>query len=159
MAIQKEILQRPVTATVKKIGEDGAVVDAELTGGVGALALGKVGDVMTRAYGPVARAAVVEEETAFGTFVEGKGILVNPGDCAGLSTDLPNYPFDTKTLKKGQVGTFLVSGACVVLCSEVEAIAAAMKVQDVYGYTDKEGDVCEIEVNGFDNDNVESSSK
>ena len=148
--VQKEILTRQVEAKISGT--------QTVKAGVGTLALGKAGDVVTRAYGPVVRAAMIEaDEAAFGTYVEGKGILVNPGDCAAIG-----YKFETvKTLKKGQVGSFLVSGACIVKCSEVSAIAAAMKVQDLIGWSADAGenDVCEIEVNGFEDDEIPSSAK
>lgn len=147
--VQKEILTRQMQATV---GSD------TVKAGVGTLALGKAGDIITRAYGPVVRAAIIDTDTAeFGKFVDGKGILVNTGDCAAIGTQ-----FETvKTLKKGQTGSFLVSGACIVKCNEVSKIAEKMKVQYLDGWSATAGanEVCEIEVNGFDDDDIPSSAK
>jgi len=168
MAVQQKILTTvPAYAgsAKKKPAGGGESQTVSLAGGVGTLALGKAGDVVTRAYGPVARSFMVEAsdltdgELEFGTYVAGKGILVNPNDCAGFSAAIAT-PFDTKSLKKGQVGTFLVSGACIVTKAQVAAIAAGMKVQNLYGYTATMAntDVCEIEVNGFDNDTPASST-
>ena len=146
MAIQNKILTRQETAKVKKVVVSegtASTVEADLASEVGALALGKLGDVIVTAYGPVAKAYQVAEETGFGALVtetsgEGEqattktiGILVNSDDCAGIGNAVT--PFDTKTLKKGQVGTVLISGGAVVLAKDLADIEAAMNVVDVIG--------------------------
>lgn len=142
--VQKKILTRQETATVG---------DKQVTANVGTLALGKAGDIITRSYGPICRTARLAAETAFGAFVEGKGILVNPNDCAGLGVApaADANPFDTKTLKAGQLGTFLTAGACVVAKSQIAAIQAGMDVTYLEALAESAAatDVTVIEVNGF----------
>ena len=143
--VQKKILTRQVTIP-------SGIHDKNFTFEVGALALGKPGDIITRSYGPICRTAPVPTGgKAFGDFVEGLGILVNSNDCAGIGGALAagENPFDTKTLKAGQLGTFLTAGACVVLNSQVPAIEAAMNVTYQEDGGSVQTDVTVIEVNGF----------
>lgn len=153
MGTQKKVLSKVETIAVSD--------SKNLLASRGVLALGKPGDIITRAYGPVVRSAMLAADADFGTYVADKGILVNSGDCAGVG-----YKFDTvKGLKKGQVGSFLVSGACVVEGKAVQAIANAMVVQ----YLDEDyakgeshtadTDVYVIEVNGFDTEVKPSSAQ
>lgn len=161
MAIQKEVLWVKADGSHPKY-MDGTTekTDKPLEGSKGVLAIGKAGDVISRAYGPVVRAEILTADANFGAYVEGKGILVNSGDCAAISLQ-----FETvKGLKKGQTGSFLVSGACVVPGTAVQTIADAMVVQylDKDWFTDdattRSKSVYEIEVNGFDVDKKPSAS-
>lgn len=159
--VQKKILTRQEQATAKKISVAGEESTVNIVGGVGTLALGKPGDIITRSYGPICRTARLAAETAFGAFVEGKGILVNPNDCAGLGVAPAEgaNPFDTKKLQAGQLGTFLTAGACVVLNSQVAAIEAAMNVTYKEDGGSVNTDVTVIEVNGFASAEAESDDQ
>ena len=159
MAVQKKIL----TEAVPVYGKDPEVIyngddsgesgegTLPLNGKVGALALGKPGDIWSRAYGPLVYAIVSNKDVKFGTLVEPYGVLVNGNDVANESARFEA----TDTLKAGQTGAFLVSGAAVVECAAVAAIKEKMNARVVYGWDGKseyaEGDVCAIEVNGFKN--------
>ena len=168
MAVQNKVLTRTLDGSTitKWIDATGTEQTGSKTlqAQVGDLALGKPGDIYSRAYGPVAYTfGDLTNDTEFGTFVADKGILVNGNDVANESAK-----FEPSTvLRKGQVGAFMVSGAAVVLCKNVEAIKAAMNARviqtdyltgnpdyDESGATDytseeHKNDVCVIEVNGF----------
>ncbi len=152
--VQTKILTRELDGSnvdvVTRDGSEASEATMALQGGVGTLALGKPGDVIETAYGPVARPYRVAADTAFGTFIANEGILVNANDCPGIAGSGDPNPFDTKTLKAGQLGAVLVSGGVVVLGSQVAAIKAAMNVN----FTDAPEspvatEVYVIEVNGF----------
>ena len=155
MGFQKKILTEAVPYTGDEVevtynGSDSESGEgkAALSGEVGVLALGKVGDIWSRAYGPLVYAVVNNKDgLKFGEVLDGYGLLVNGNDMAN-----ENARFEAADgIKEGQTGSFLTSGAAVVLCSQVEAIKAKMNARVVYGKTEgaAEGDVCAIEVNGF----------
>jgi len=162
MAVQKKILTRTLGGVAPKIdpaasGSGETIVEVELQGGVGTLALGKPGDIWSRAYGPLVYAVVTETDVEFGSFVEKLGILVNGNDVANESARFA----PTTVLKAGQTGAFMVSGAAVVLCRNVPGILAGMNARVLGGYdetkaadyandkSDLYNDVCVVEVNGF----------
>lgn len=142
MGVQKKILTRYFDGSSQKVAGGEAKT---LKGGIGELALGKPGDIWSRAYGPLVYAKVVDKDIEYGTFVEGLGILVNPNDVANMA----NFSAST-TLKAGQTGAFMVSGAAVVPCKAVEDIVAGMNARLVGGYeAGSDTAVCVIEVNGL----------
>lgn len=156
MAVQKEILTETLTGLAAQpvVSNAGVASTATLAGKVGALALGKPGDVWSRAYGPLAYALNnSDQDLTFGTFVAGKGILVNPNDVANLAPGLE----PSSTLKAGQTGAFMTAGAAVVFCSAVADILANMNARVILGFeADKDytsdaykNDVCVVEVNGL----------
>ena len=157
MAVQKKILtealagidEQPVIYNTPDASGSGEEQKLALNGEVGVLALGKVGDIISRAYGPLVYAIVSDADVKFGTVVDGYGLLVNGNDVANESARFEA----TDTLKAGQTGAFMVSGAAVVLCEQVEAIKAKMNARVIYGWDGKsayaDGDVCAVEVNGF----------
>ena len=163
MAVQKKILTeklgnigpQPVIYNTEDSGSEEATLD--LNAEVGALALGKVGDIFSRAYGPLVYAVVSGEDVKFGTVVDGLGLLVNGNDVANESARFEA----TDTLKAGQTGAFMVSGAAVVLCAEVANIKEKMNARVIYGWDGEseyaDGDVCAVEVNGFKADGGEES--
>lgn len=141
MGVQKTILTRTQTATLG---------DKSLEASLGTLALGKPGDIWSRAYGPLVYATVEGTDQTFGAFVADKGVLVNPNDVANMAN------FDkSNTLKAGQTGAYLVSGAAVVFCKQVAAILAGMNARVIAGgyasgtdYANSD-EICVVEVNGF----------
>ena len=163
MAVQKKILTeklgnigpQPVIYNTGDSGSEEATLD--LNAEVGALALGKVGDIFSRAYGPLVYAVVSGEDVKFGTVVDKLGLLCNGNDVANESARFEA----TDTLKAGQTGAFMVSGAVVVLCEQVAAIKEKMNARVIYGWDGEseyaDGDVCAVEVNGFKADGGEES--
>ena len=125
MGVQTEILTRQMSgkpaSAVKYNGEPyGSDSDSgtlTLQGGVGALAIGKPGQVVARAFGPNVYALSFEEDKKFGTAVElpdrTYGVLVNSDDVA-FTADKPNSFGYSDTLQAGQVGEVMTYGICVV---------------------------------------------
>ena len=150
MAVQKKILTEALVNIAEQpvILNDGSEATKKVSGEVGALALGKPGDVWSRAYGPLVYAVPpLTEAVEFGTVVDGYGLLVNGNDVANES---PRFEPAT-ALQPGQTGAFMVAGAAVVLCKNVEDILAKMNARVIMGYTEdyEANDVCVVEVNGF----------
>lgn len=145
MGVQKTILTRSLTATLK-VGQTDKTLEAD----VGTLALGKPGDIWSRAYGPLVYATVEGANQTFGAFVATKGVLVNPNDVANMA----NFE-SSNTLKAGQTGAYLVSGAAVVFCKQVSDILTGMNARVIAGGYDSATDytnsdeICVVEVNGF----------
>lgn len=162
MAVQKVILTETLTGLEDQpviYNETGSSESKEaklaLSGSMGALALGKPGDIWSRAYGPLVYAMPgLAEAVEFGTVVDGYGLLVNGNDVANES---PRFEATTK-LAPGQTGAFMVSGAAVVLCKNVADILDKMNARVIMGYTEEfaENDVCVVEVNGFKADGGQS---
>lgn len=145
MAVQEKILSAtPEYAGTAKKGEQ----DVALQGKVGILAIGKPGDITSRAFGPVVTAGIVATEGGekFGSYVANKGIVVNSNDVANMS----NYDENFKAAK-GQTVGYLTYGTCIVYGSDVAAISAAMNARVIYGAKESYGakDLVDIEVTGF----------
>ena len=156
MAVQKTILTEALTGLEAQpvVSNAGAASTKTLAGTAGTLALGKPGDIWSRAYGPLVYALNDSAvDLTFGTFVAKKGILVNGNDVANRAADLQ----PTTTLKAGQTGAFMTAGAAVVLCSAVADILAGMNARVILGYDANKDytlpanadEVCVVEVNGL----------
>lgn len=148
MGIQKEILTRKITTDVKvAVGEQ----TLTLAGDVGTLALGKLGDVIATAYGPVTKAVTLTADAEFGDFVEGAGIVTNSDDIAGVGT--VGSMFDTKKAHKGQTVSMLVSGGVIIKGANLETLKTKMNVIgtiDLYdGTVDPNNAVIGVIVNGL----------
>lgn len=127
MAVQEKILSAvpEYAGTAKKAG-----VDTALEGKVGILAIGKPGDITSRAFGPVARSGIVATEGGekFGTYVANKGVVVNSNDVANMA----NYDENFKAAK-GQTVSYLEYGTCLAWTSALAAIEAGMNARVIYG--------------------------
>lgn len=154
MGVQTEILGRIETTELAS--------GVNHNGTVGILALGKPGDILAKAFGPLVFAEVPASGTyTFGTYVTGKGILVNSNDSAFYGASAAE-PFGyTITLKAGMQAAFMQYGIAVVLCRDLANIVDNMnaKVLDGYDPTKTYGadskDVCSVEVMGLKaNDSV-----
>lgn len=144
MGVQKEILTSQGPEIVLNPAPGAA--DKKFVGGVGTLAIGKPGDIVARAFGPLTYAEVLGDDIEMGTFVEGKGVLVN-------SNDVPNRQnFDENlVVKAGDTAAFMTYGTCVVLGKNVQAILDGMNARVVYGgeVIDDDAHAYEVEVTGF----------
>ena len=145
MAVQEKILTAvPEYAGTAKKGD----ADTALQGAVGILAIGKPGDITSRAFGPVVSSGIVATDGGekFGTYIDGKGVLVNSNDVANMSNYDENF-----MAAKGQTVGYLTYGTCVAFASDLENIKAAMNVRVIYGAKEEyaEGDLVDIEVTGF----------
>lgn len=145
MAVQTKILSEvPAYAGTAKKGDQ----DVALQGKVGILAIGKPGDITSRAFGPVVTAGIVATEGGekFGTYVANKGIVVNSNDVANMKNYDENF-----MAAKGQTVGYLTFGTCVVYGSQVATILGAMNARVIYGAKESYGatDLVDIEVTGF----------
>lgn len=147
MGVQTKILTT-VPAYAGTAPKKGVEEEVALQGAVGTLAIGKPGDITSRAFGPVVTSGIVATEGGekFGTYVEGKGILVNSNDVANMA----NYDQNFKAMP-GQVVGYLTWGTCVAFGSALSDIEAAMNVRVIYGKKDsyEDTDLVDIEVTGF----------
>lgn len=147
MAVQDKILTAvPAYAgTAKKKGSD---TEVALQGAVGILAIGKPGDITSKAFGPIVTPGIVAtaECEKFGTYIAGKGILVNSNDVANMA----NYDENFKAAK-GQTVGYLTYGTCVAFGSDLTNIQAAMNVRVIHGAKETYAatDLVDIEVTGF----------
>ncbi len=98
-------------------------------GAVGTLAIGKPGDVVSRAFGPLTYAEVTGADAVMGAFVAGKGVLVN-------SNDVPNRSnFEsTITVKAGDTAAFMTYGTFVTTGDKLAAINTGMNARIVYPF-------------------------
>lgn len=145
MAVQEKILTAvPAWAGTAKKGD----ADVALQGAVGILAIGKPGDISSRAFGPVVTSDIVATDAGekFGTYVSKKGILVNSNDVANLKNYDENF-----VAAKGQTVGYLTFGTCIVFADDLENIAADMNVRIIYGKKDAyaDGDLVDVEITGF----------
>lgn len=132
MGVQKEILTRTVTPVdPQKVvpNSDQAMAPQPLGGRVGTLAIGKPGDVVSRAFGPLTYAEVTKDEDAveFGAFVADKGVCVN-------SNDVPNRTNFEENLvvKAGDTAAFMTYGTFVTTADKLPAINTGMNARIVY---------------------------
>lgn len=147
MGVQKVILTRVPSA--EKIG------GKDVEGGVGTLALGKPGDIVSKAFGPLVYGEIAGDEAVeFGTFVAGKGLLVNSNDTPFYNTEAGAAPFGTTNkAMPGQTVAFMTYGTAIVKKANIAAVAAGMNARVVTpGYdaeTAADDGVFEVEVTGF----------
>ena len=146
MGVQKEILKRTITRDIKVKKPDGSEVTVSFTTATGAVAGGIPGKIYDTAYGPVVHTGSLAEEADIGTYVEGRGIIVNAPEYAltgGLTPSL--------TLNANTVVSFMTAGHIWVKCGEVDKILAGMNGRVLFGKDDSsaEDDLCVVEVNGL----------
>jgi len=141
MGVQKEILKRTMTQTIK-VGSR----TVSFTTATAALAGGIPGKIYDVAYGPVAHTSNLAADAEIGTYVEGKGVIINAPEYALVGGLTPSL-----TLKANSVASFLTAGHIWVKCGKVAAILAGMNGRVLFGKDDssKADDLCVVEVNGF----------
>lgn len=163
MGVQKVILTRTMDgSSAATLSNANPPVEGTKTlqGGVGTLALGKPGDIVSRAFGPLTYGEIAgETPVEFGTFVAGKGILVNSNDVPFYNTTADANgvvnPFGTTNVAMpGQAVSFMVYGTAIVKNSALAGIMAGMNARVVTPGYDAEaeyadGEVFEVEVTGF----------
>lgn len=143
---QEKILVRELSGgNVKVVPEAGEETTKELKSGVGTLAIGKVGDITSKAFGPIAPTVTLGEEKEIGTLFEDGdfvGVLANGNDIANTAAK-----FNTSLkVAAGQTVSVLQYGTMVIKGASFDAIAAKMNARVIYGA--KTDEVCEIELTG-----------
>lgn len=141
MAVQKKILKREMTCTVLV---DGA--EKTFTLSTAALAGGIPGKIYDVAYGPVIHTGNLAEASDIGTYVEGRGVIVNAPEYALVGGLTPSL-----TLPANAVANFMTAGHIMVKCGAVEDILAGMNARVLFGKDadSEDDDLCVVEVNGF----------
>lgn len=141
MAVQKKILKREMTCSVVV---DGA--EKTFTLSTAALAGGIPGKIYDVAYGPVIHTGNLAEAADIGTYVEGRGVIVNAPEYALVGGLTPSL-----TLPANTVANFMTAGHIMVKCGAVEDILAGMNARVLFGKDadSEDDDLCVVEVNGF----------
>lgn len=150
MGVQKEILKRTTTQTIK-VGDK----EVSFTTATAALAGGIPGKIYDVAYGPVAHTSNLAADADIGTYVDGKGVIINAPEYALVGGLTPSL-----TLKANSVASFMTAGHIWVKCGEVAKILAGMNGRVLFGKNDDSAadDLCVVEVNGFKADDSGSDS-
>lgn len=158
MGVQKEILRRTFTGDVKRYevtkDAEGKPTGTELktvqyTSGSGALVGGTPGQIYDVAYGPVCHTTNLSAAADIGTFVGGKGVIVNAPEYALYGE--PGKPLaPSLTLPANTVVSVMTAGHIWVKRGAIDAIKAGMNTFVIYEPegTD-ENDLCVVEVNGL----------
>lgn len=147
MGVQTKILKRMETFDLA----DGVT----LKSGTGALVGGEPGQIYDVAYGPVCHTTNLETEADIGSYVKGRGIIINAPEYALYGTRRnaageggPLAP--SLTLPANTVVSVMTAGHVWVLRGELEAIQNGMNTFIIY---EPEGtdanDLCVVEVNGL----------
>lgn len=150
MGVQKEILKRTMTQTLK-VGDK----TVSFTTATAALAGGIPGKIYDVAYGPVAHTSNLTADAEIGSYVEGKGVIINAPEYALVGGLTPSL-----VLKANSVASFLTAGHIWVKCGKVAEILAGMNGRVLFGKDDdsKADDLCVVEVNGFKADEAASAT-
>lgn len=145
MAVQREILGRTFSLDVS--GLDGKTFESKTAALVG----GAPGKIYSVAFGPVVQTGALKEAAETGSFVEGRGIIINSPEYARQSK-----AGEVKLLNPaGTTVSFMTAGQVWVKRSEVETILAAMNGRVLKQFEsdsadkDKADDLAIIEVIGF----------
>ena len=158
MGVQKEILRRTFTGEVERYevtkDAEGKPTGTELkkvqyTAGSGALIGGTPGQIYDVAYGPVVHTTNLPEAADIGSFVKGRGVIVNAPEYAlyGKAGE-PLAP--SLTLPANTVVSVMTAGHVWVKRGEIAAIEAGMNTYVIYEPEgDNENDLCVVEVNGL----------
>ncbi len=148
MGVQTEILKRTFTGEAKRYEGD-QLKTVQYTVGSGALIGGTPGQIYDVAYGPVVHTTNLPAEAEIGSFVEGRGVIVNSPEYALFGK--PGAPIaPSLTLPANTVVSVMTAGHVWVKRSALAAIKAGMNSYVIYqpDGTD-ENDLCIVEVNGL----------
>lgn len=162
MGVQKEILRRTFTGDVQRYevtkdaeGKPISVLKTvQYTAGSAALVGGTPGQIYDVAYGPVAHTTNLPEAADIGSFVKGRGIIINAPEYALYGT-LPSGKdggplAPSLTLPANTVVSVMTAGHVWVKRGELDAIKAGMNTYVIYEPEgDDENDLCVVEVNGL----------
>ena len=119
MALQKVILKRGVDLSIK-VGDE----EKNWTSATGAIAGGIPGKIYDVAYGPVVHTGSLEANADIGTYVAGKGVIINAPEYAMIGTaDGALVP--SLTLRKGMVVEYMTAGHVWIKSSEFAKIIGA----------------------------------
>lgn len=157
MGVQTKILKREFTGEVEryKVTKDAQgkpvreIETVQYTVGSGALIGGTPGQIYDVAYGPVCHTTNLPEAADIGTFVKGRGVIVNAPEYALYGeAGRPLQP--SLTLPAGTVVSVMTAGHVWVKRGSIAAIEAGMNTYVIY---EPEGtdldDLCIVEVNGL----------
>lgn len=122
MGVQKKILTRQINLAVPE----------DSVGKAGALALGVPGNIYDASPFRI-HTEELTNDADFGTYVDGKGVLVNPREAA-LVGKAGNPLAPSLTLSPGDAASFMTFGHVVVRCDEVSKISLGMNVVPLFGY-------------------------
>ena len=157
MAVQTKILKRTFTQEVEKYDEEGHVVKVQYKVGSGALVGGTPGQIYDVAYGPVVHTTNLPAAADIGTFVKGRGIIINSPEYANYGVQgAPLAP--SLTCPANSVVSVMTAGHVWVKRGSLVDIKAGMNTFVIYEPegTD-ENDLCVVEVNGLLPDSGDSS--
>lgn len=158
MGVQKEILRRTFTGEVQRYevtkDAEGKPTGTELktvqyTSGSAALIGGTPGQIYDVAYGPVCHTTNLPEAADIGTFVKGRGVIVNAPEYAlyGVAGK-PLQP--SLTLPANTVVSVMTAGHVWVKRGAIADIKAGMNTFVIYEPEgEDENDLCVVEVNGL----------
>lgn len=122
MALQKVILKRGVDLSIK-VGDE----EKNWTSATGAIAGGIPGKIYDVAYGPVVHTGSLEENADIGTFVPGKGVIINAPEYAMIGTaDGALVP--SLTLRKGMVVEYMTAGHVWIKSSQFDKVIGSGKM-------------------------------
>lgn len=156
MAVQKKILTRTFTGTVKYIDTDGSEKTKSYTVNSGALIGGTPGQIYDVAYGPVIHTTVLETASDIGSFVANHGVIVNAPEyalygtarAAGNDDTGPLAP--TLTLPIGTVVSCMTAGHVWIKAKDEAAVLAGMNASVIWKQDGATGDdLIIVEVNGL----------
>lgn len=144
MAVQTKILKRTFTQTIM-VGDK----EVRFTSGTGALIGGVPGQIFDVAYGPVVHTTNLGEAADIGTFVKGKGVIVNAPEYALYGqTGAPLAP--SLTCPANSVVSVMTAGHIWVKRGALADIKAGMVTTVIYEPEgDDANDLCVVEVNGL----------
>lgn len=149
MGVQKEILRRTFTGEVERYDAEGKPEKVQYTVGSAALVGGTPGQIYDVAYGPVCHTTNLPDAADIGSFVKGRGVIVNAPEYALYgAAGKPLEP--SLTLPANTVVSVMTAGHVWVKRGEIAAIKAGMNTYVIYEPegTD-ENDLCIVEVNGL----------
>ena len=158
MGVQKEILRRTFTGEVERYevtkDADGKPTGTELkkvqyTSGSAALIGGTPGQIYDVAYGPVCHTTNLPAAADIGTFVKGRGVIVNAPEYALYGVNGKALE-PSLTLPANTVVSVMTAGHVWVKRGAIADIKAGMNTFVIY---EPEGtdanDMCVVEVNGL----------
>jgi len=158
MGVQKEILRRTFTGEVERYevtkDAEGKPTGTELkkvqyTSGSAALIGGTPGQIYDVAYGPVCHTTNLPEAADIGTFVKGRGVIVNAPEYALYGVNGKALE-PSLTLPANTVVSVMTAGHVWVKRGAIADIKAGMNTFVIY---EPEGtdanDLCVVEVNGL----------
>ena len=154
MGVQTKILRRTFEGTVKVqtgVDAEGKPVyeNKPYSAASAALVGGTPGQIYDVAYGPVVHTTDLPEAADIGSFVKGRGIIINAPEYALYGVN-GNALEASLTLPANTVVSVMTAGHVWVKRGEIAAIKAGMNTFVIYEPEGAdENDLCVVEVNGL----------